>query len=209
MATATAAELFDAIVTHVTNDDDGEGGGGESCTIENMEAFAASVKRELLTTKAGDDDDDDDRQIVVDVDEVVAAANDGAVVLDVRSPGEYAKGHVPGAVNVPLFTDDERAKVGTAFAKQGRGVAMVMGMKCVRPKLPSILQKALELAAARATQLRERRAAAAAGGDGGDSHGNGGGGGGGGGGDDAAAPVKVYVHCWPGRLFTQHVFLST
>jgi tRNA 2-selenouridine synthase len=34
------------------------------------------------------------------------------VVLDVRSPGEYGKGHIPGAVNVPLFSDEERAKVG-------------------------------------------------------------------------------------------------
>ena len=54
------------------------------------------------------------------------AVNGGAVLLDVRSPGEFEKGHVPGAVSVPLFSDDERAAVGTAFAKQGRGPAMVM-----------------------------------------------------------------------------------
>ncbi|MEI6705436.1 MAG: rhodanese-like domain-containing protein, partial [Deltaproteobacteria bacterium] len=35
------------------------------------------------------------------------------VVIDVRSPGEFMQGHVPGAVNIPLFDDQERAVVGT------------------------------------------------------------------------------------------------
>ena len=38
-------------------------------------------------------------------------ATRGRVVLDVRSPKEYAEGHIPGAVSFPLFTDDERAAV--------------------------------------------------------------------------------------------------
>ena len=32
-------------------------------------------------------------------------------VIDVRSPGEFAHGHIPGAFNIPLFDDAERAKV--------------------------------------------------------------------------------------------------
>ena len=192
----TAAELFDLIVA--TNDD----GGDDSCTIDNMEAFAASVKGELAGGGeagggggggggGGDGAAAATDGVIVDVDEVVAAANDGAVVLDVRSPGEFSKGHVPGAVNVPLFTDDERAKVGTAFAKQGRGVAMVMGMKCVRPKLPGILQTALDLAAARAKQLRDRRGA----GEEGEGSGT----------TEVDAPVKVYVHCWRGGMRSSSV----
>lgn len=38
----------------------------------------------------------------VSVEELAAARESGARVLDVRSPQEYARGHVPGAVNVPL-----------------------------------------------------------------------------------------------------------
>ena len=34
-------------------------------------------------------------------------------ILDVRSPDEYKKGHIPGAHNVPLFNNEERARVGT------------------------------------------------------------------------------------------------
>ena len=30
-------------------------------------------------------------------------------ILDVRSPQEYAKGHIPGALSMPLFTDEERS----------------------------------------------------------------------------------------------------
>ncbi|HNM27277.1 MAG TPA: rhodanese-like domain-containing protein, partial [Saprospiraceae bacterium] len=37
------------------------------------------------------------------------------VLLDVRSPGEYAQGHIPGALSFPLFTDEERARVGTIY----------------------------------------------------------------------------------------------
>ena len=42
------------------------------------------------------------------------------VIVDVRSPSEYAKGHWPGAVNLPLFNDQERAEVGTTYKTSGR-----------------------------------------------------------------------------------------
>lgn len=41
-------------------------------------------------------------------------------ILDVRSPGEYNHAHIPGAYSLPLFTDEERAVVGTAYKRQGR-----------------------------------------------------------------------------------------
>jgi tRNA 2-selenouridine synthase len=40
-------------------------------------------------------------------------------ILDVRSPGEYAQGHLPGALSFPLFSDDERAKVGICYKHSG------------------------------------------------------------------------------------------
>lgn len=63
-------------------------------------------------------------------------------LIDVRSPGEYGKGHVPGAVNAPLFLDDERAAVGTVYKKVGRGEALVLGMKCAAPRLGDIVRAA-------------------------------------------------------------------
>ena len=46
------------------------------------------------------------------------------VVVDVRSPREYAQGHLPGAVSLPMFTDEERAVVGTLYKQQGRDAAV-------------------------------------------------------------------------------------
>lgn len=36
-------------------------------------------------------------------------------ILDVRSPGEYDRGHIPGAESFPLFGNEERARVGTRY----------------------------------------------------------------------------------------------
>ena len=41
-------------------------------------------------------------------------------VVDVRSPSEFITGHIPGAVNIPIFNDEERAIVGTKYKKEGR-----------------------------------------------------------------------------------------
>jgi tRNA 2-selenouridine synthase len=49
-------------------------------------------------------------------------------VLDVRSPGEYAHAHIPGAGSLPLFSDEERAVVGTAYKQQNREKAIKIGL---------------------------------------------------------------------------------
>jgi len=64
-------------------------------------------------------------------------------VLDVRSPGEYFQGHIPGAVNIPLFDDEERSQVGKLFKKRGRTAAVRKGLEIVGPKMPAYLDKAL------------------------------------------------------------------
>jgi tRNA 2-selenouridine synthase len=55
-------------------------------------------------------------------------------VIDVRSPGEFAQGHVPGATNIPLFTDAERAMVGTLYVQMGREEAILKGLDFALPK---------------------------------------------------------------------------
>ena len=65
------------------------------------------------------------------------------VVLDVRSPSEYARGHWPGSINLPLFSDAERAEVGTTFKQKGRESAIHLGLALTGPKLSS-LASALE-----------------------------------------------------------------
>ena len=49
-------------------------------------------------------------------------------VLDVRSPGEFTHAHIPGAVSFPLFTDEERKVVGTAYKQQSKQDAIKIGL---------------------------------------------------------------------------------
>jgi len=67
-------------------------------------------------------------------------------LIDVRSPGEFAQGHIPGAVNMPLFTDEERAGVGTTYTRVGRDQALDLGLDIVGPKMSSFVRTARELA---------------------------------------------------------------
>jgi len=45
--------------------------------------------------------------------------NDGRVLIDVRAPNEYASGHVPRAVNIPVGEVAERLSELTSHEKQG------------------------------------------------------------------------------------------
>src|SRR5450432_3269649 len=49
-------------------------------------------------------------------------------ILDVRSPGEFLHAHIPGALALPLFTDDQRKVIGTAYKLQSRQVAVNKGL---------------------------------------------------------------------------------
>jgi len=57
-----------------------------------------------------------------------------APLIDVRSPGEFTQGHIPGAVNVPLFNNDERAEIGTVYVRRSRDEAMQIGYDYANPK---------------------------------------------------------------------------
>jgi len=58
--------------------------------------------------------------------------------VDLRSPLEYTEAHIPGAVNVPLLENEERAIVGTIYKRQSSQLAVDKGLDIVAPKLPHI-----------------------------------------------------------------------
>lgn len=60
--------------------------------------------------------------------------------IDVRSPGEFAAGHIPNAVNIPLFSDDERAEIGTAYKNRGKNKAIALGLRRVGEKADVLLR---------------------------------------------------------------------
>jgi len=67
-------------------------------------------------------------------------------VIDVRAPAEYTHGHIPGAKNLPLFTDKERAEVGTTYKQKGREAAILLGFDLTGPKWSAFIRQALEIA---------------------------------------------------------------
>lgn len=67
-------------------------------------------------------------------------------VIDVRSPAEYEHAHIPNAINVPLFNNEERAKVGTCYKQLGRDAAVRLGLKLIGPKLAYFVEQADEIA---------------------------------------------------------------
>ena len=67
-------------------------------------------------------------------------------IVDVRSPGEFVRGHIPGAYSLPLFSNEERAVVGIIYKQQGRDPALLEGLRLVGPKLAWLVEEAQRIA---------------------------------------------------------------
>ncbi len=67
-------------------------------------------------------------------------------LVDLRSPGEFALGAMPHAINAPLFTNDERAHVGTTYKQVGQLEAVQQGLELVAEKIPGFLDQLIDLA---------------------------------------------------------------
>ena len=67
-------------------------------------------------------------------------------IIDVRSPAEYGHAHIPNAINVPLFSNEERALVGTLYKKSGRDAAVLLGLEIVGSKLADFVRRAKKIA---------------------------------------------------------------
>ena len=62
-------------------------------------------------------------------------------VLDVRSPGEYNHAHIPTAYSLPLFSDEERKQVGTAYKQQSREAAIKIGLDYFGVKMRAMVEE--------------------------------------------------------------------
>lgn len=70
---------------------------------------------------------------------------DDYVLVDVRSPKEYQEFHIPESINLPIFSNDERARVGTVFKQKGQEDAKELGIEIVSKKLPDLYRSMKEL----------------------------------------------------------------
>lgn len=75
------------------------------------------------------------------------------VTIDVRSPLEFEAGHKVGAINMPLFSNEERAEVGTLYKQVGRERAVERGLEFVGPKMAELVRTARQLSAGEPIEL--------------------------------------------------------
>ncbi|RZK23469.1 MAG: tRNA 2-selenouridine(34) synthase MnmH [Hymenobacter sp.] len=74
-------------------------------------------------------------------------------ILDVRAPAEYAQGHIPGALSLPLFTDEERARIGTTYKQVNPDKAVLLGLDFFGPKMRRMVEEARKLAPGQEVRL--------------------------------------------------------
>ena len=75
----------------------------------------------------------------LNIDQFLELAKDHPVI-DVRSPGEFLHAHIPGAVNLPLFNDEERKVVGTLYKQKSREEAIKAGLDFFGPKMRGVVE---------------------------------------------------------------------
>ena len=66
---------------------------------------------------------------------------DEMVLIDVRSPSEYSEFSIPGSINIPFFTDAERAEVGTLYKQVNEEAAKERGLDIISAKLPEFVRE--------------------------------------------------------------------
>lgn len=98
-------------------------------------------------------------------------------VLDVRSPGEFKHAHIPGANSLPLFTDEERKVVGTAYKQESKEKAIKLGLTYFGVNMVTMVEKVESIVSGwQMTDNRERHT------------------------NQATAEKCVLVHCWRGGM---------
>ena len=64
-------------------------------------------------------------------------------IIDVRSPAEFADDHIPGAINLPVLNDDQRAEVGTIYKQVSPFKARRIGAKLISENIARHLDQEL------------------------------------------------------------------
>jgi tRNA 2-selenouridine synthase len=75
----------------------------------------------------------------IDIDDFLIQAPN-SLIIDVRSPGEFEHAHIVSALNLPLFTNEERAIIGTTYKKQSREEAIKVGLPLFGTKLLPMIE---------------------------------------------------------------------
>lgn len=82
---------------------------------------------------------------IIDTKRFLELRDQGMPLFDARSPSEFARGHIPKALNLPVLNDEERAAVGTMHARSGSEAAVHLGLELLGPQLANKLATARRL----------------------------------------------------------------
>lgn len=87
---------------------------------------------------------------IVDIHDFLEGAEE-SIMVDVRSPSEFRQGHIPGAINIPLFSDEERKTVGILYKNSGRSAAIQEGFRILAARYSSVQESISEFPKERET----------------------------------------------------------
>src|SRR5699024_7408769 len=62
-------------------------------------------------------------------------------LVDVRSPKEFNEATIPGSINIPIFTTEERAEIGTLYKQVSQEAAKNRGLEIFSEKLPTFIKE--------------------------------------------------------------------
>lgn len=62
-------------------------------------------------------------------------------IVDVRTPLEYEEDHIPGAVNIPLLSNEERVEIGILHTMSGPHAARIRGLELTAPRFPRMVEE--------------------------------------------------------------------
>ena len=79
--------------------------------------------------------------LVRDINSEEALKLDIPLFVDLRAESEFTEATIPGAVNLPIFNDDERTQVGTTYHQDGPAKARWLALQIVSPKLPELAKQ--------------------------------------------------------------------
>lgn len=92
-------------------------------------------------------------------------------IFDVRSPAEYEHAHIPTAHNLPLFTNEERKVVGTAYKQESKQRAIKIGLEYFGPKMVKMVEEVEQMIEARGAKGKNQQ-----------------------------EERKIFVYCWRGGM---------
>ena len=75
----------------------------------------------------------------INIEEFIINSSTG-LIIDVRSPAEFEHAHIPAALNLPLFDNDERAMIGTTYKKESREAAIKAGLPLFGNKMLGMIE---------------------------------------------------------------------